>query len=74
MYEDKQKINCSVSSCQYNDTDGTKCTLESIIVEPVPDCETCEPDESMCGSYVYDDAFDGETEDDAPSTGTDTEG
>ena len=56
--EDKQKINCWVSSCQYNDTDKEKCTLNEINVEPVEECETCEPDESMCGSYEFADTAD----------------
>lgn len=60
MYEDKQKINCSVSSCQYNDTDGEECVLQAIKVEPVPGMETEGTDESTCGSYEYDDTLDTE--------------
>ena len=63
MDEDNQKINCSVSSCQFNDTEADECTLEEIKVEPVPDADTGEPDESMCGSYEHDDAQDNETSD-----------
>ena len=48
-----QKINCTVNSCKYNDCDTEECTLKQIIVEPIQDCETCTPDESMCGSYEY---------------------
>ncbi|MBQ9298803.1 MAG: DUF1540 domain-containing protein [Clostridia bacterium] len=50
----KQKINCTVSSCIYNDTGDDKCLLEEISVEPCSDCTTKQPDESMCGSYEYD--------------------
>ena len=50
-----QKINCTVNSCKYNDCDAEECTLKQIIVEPIQDCETCTPDESMCGSYEYQD-------------------
>lgn len=53
--DNKQKINCTVSSCRYNNTDNEECTLKEIMVEPIDDCETCEPDESMCGSYEYQD-------------------
>ena len=45
-----QKINCTVSSCLYNDIEQSKCMLEEISVEPCADCNTKEPDESMCGS------------------------
>lgn len=47
----KQKINCTVNSCVYNDCDKKKCMLEEITVEPYADISTGEPDESMCGSY-----------------------
>ena len=50
-----QKINCTVSSCRYNNCDKEECELNQIIVEPIDDCETCTPDESMCGSYEYND-------------------
>lgn len=49
-----QKINCTVSSCIYNDNGDDKCLLEEISVEPCSDCATKNPDESMCGSYEYD--------------------
>ena len=49
-----QKINCTVNSCRYNNCDKEECTLNQITVEPIQDCETCTPDESMCGSYEYD--------------------
>jgi len=49
----KQKINCTVESCQFNENNEHKCSLNAINVEPIDDCETCGPDESMCGSYEY---------------------
>ena len=49
--EKNQKINCTVGSCKYNDEQKQKCKLEQIIVEPVLETETKEPDESMCASY-----------------------
>ena len=49
--EDNQKINCTVESCVYQDTKNRKCTLQSINVIPTENCDTCETDESMCGSY-----------------------
>lgn len=58
--EKNQKINCTVSSCLYNDEAKCKCMLEEISVEPCSDCNKQEPDESMCGSYEY--ADDGEDE------------
>ena len=51
--DERQKINCTVDSCEYNDTRGHKCELAEITVEPCADCGTGEPEEeSMCGSYV----------------------
>ena len=49
--ESKQKINCTVTSCKYNETDGHECSLKQIVVTPMPNCETAKPDESMCSSY-----------------------
>ena len=50
--DSKQKINCNVASCIYNDEDKQKCVLDEITVEPCDECATGEPeDESMCGSY-----------------------
>ena len=46
-----QKINCTVASCKYNDTDRQECELEQIIVTPIVGCDTKQPDESMCSSY-----------------------
>ncbi len=51
--EHNQKINCTVKSCRYNENDAEKCSLAQIVVTPIEDCDTCEPDESMCSSYEY---------------------
>ncbi len=51
--EGNQKINCTVKSCKYNNYEGNECTLKQIHVTPIDDCNTKEPDESMCGSYKY---------------------
>ena len=48
----QQKINCTVHTCKYNDTQYQKCTLQQIIVEPTQNCNTQQADESMCGSYL----------------------
>ena len=48
-----QKINCTVTSCKYNNSDKDLCSLTQITVEPIDDCDTCECDESMCASYEY---------------------
>lgn len=47
----KQKINCTVGSCKYNNTDSKECILNQIIVTPMKDCNTKKADESMCSSY-----------------------
>ena len=49
--EKNQKINCTVSSCKYNNEQRQECKLEAIIVTPVEGVNTAEPDESMCSSY-----------------------
>lgn len=50
--DQKQKINCTVESCVYNNTEEQKCALEEIIVEPCQDCSSgIASEESMCGSY-----------------------
>lgn len=36
--EKKQKINCTVGSCRYNDVGRQECKLEQIIVTPVVGC------------------------------------
>ena len=48
---ENQTINCTVSSCKYNNCQRQKCELEGIIVTPVEGCQTKQPDESMCSSY-----------------------
>ena len=46
-----QKINCTVESCVYQDSETARCTLQAIQVQPTQDCNTRKADESMCGSY-----------------------
>jgi len=46
-----QTINCTVSSCKFNNGQKQQCELENIIVTPVEGCQTKQPDESMCSSY-----------------------
>ena len=46
-----QKINCTVTSCRYNNGQKQECNLEAIIVTPQEGVKTQEPDESMCSSY-----------------------
>lgn len=46
-----QKINCTVTSCKYNDKGRQECELEQIIVTPIIGCNTKQSDESMCSSY-----------------------
>ncbi len=48
-----QKINCTVSSCLYNNCEKKKCMLEAIQVAPMENVDTKNPDESMCASYKY---------------------
>lgn len=47
-----QKIFCTVESCKYNNNDGL-CSLNEITVTPIEDCNTEQPDESMCSSYEF---------------------
>lgn len=49
--ERNQKINCTVTSCRFNDEQRQECNLKSIIVTPLQGVETGKPDESMCSSY-----------------------
>ena len=51
--EMNQKINCTVSSCKYNNQQNEKCMLQEIQVEPTERINTQEPDESMCASYKH---------------------
>lgn len=46
-----QKINCTVSSCRYNNSQKQECKLEAIVVAPIEGVNTSQPDESMCASY-----------------------
>ncbi len=46
-----QKINCTVTSCKYNNGGRQECELEQIIVTPIVGCNTKQSDESMCSSY-----------------------
>ena len=52
--DENQKINCTVSSCKYNNGQKQLCNLQAIIVTPVEGVESAEPDESMCSSYECD--------------------
>ena len=38
--ENNQKINCTVSSCKYNDRKNKGCNLEEIQVTPKENCNT----------------------------------
>jgi Domain of Unknown Function (DUF1540). len=49
----EQKINCTVSNCEYNENHKKKCKLDSIIVTPNKTTKTHNPDESMCSSYHF---------------------
>lgn len=49
--DNKQKINCTVESCKYNKLDCQECSLKQIVVTPIENCITKQPDESMCSSY-----------------------
>lgn len=49
--EKNQKINCTVSSCKYNNLENSECVLKSIQVSPIEGCDVKNPDESMCASY-----------------------
>ena len=46
-----QKINCTVGSCKFNNTDKEECILKQIMVTPMNNCDTKKADESMCSSY-----------------------
>ncbi len=47
----KQKINCTVESCRYNNCQNNVCELEAIVVTPKENVHTANPDESECSSY-----------------------
>ena len=46
-----KKINCTVESCKYNNQKNQECILQEIVVTPIQNCNTKQPDESMCSSY-----------------------
>lgn len=46
----KQRINCTVHSCKYNEHNCT-CGLPEIDVCACENCSSGLPDESKCGSY-----------------------
>ena len=50
-YKEKQTINCTVTSCKFNNMQRQLCELEHIIVTPTQGCNTKQADESMCSSY-----------------------
>ncbi len=49
---ENQKINCEVHSCLYNGQEHCVCLLKNITVKPCTNCDSGNPDESKCGSYV----------------------
>ena len=49
----KQIINCTVSSCKYQN-ENNKCNLNQITVKPFKNCKTGEKDETICGDYKLD--------------------
>ena len=42
-----QTINCTVSSCKFNNGQRQQCELENIIVTPVEGCQTKQPDDPV---------------------------
>ena len=51
--EGNQKIHCTVETCRYNENGQNLCKLQAIKVEPTKNCNTKQPEESMCSSYIY---------------------
>ncbi len=51
---EKQKINCTVETCKYNNVQENACKLKQIVVSTIPNCDAKKCDESMCSSYEYD--------------------
>ena len=49
--EQKQTINCTVKSCEYQNDATKTCTLKAVQIAPMPNCNSKESDESMCASY-----------------------
>ena len=50
---ENQTINCTVTSCKYNKNQEQECSLRQIVVTPIQNRATKQPDESMCSSYHY---------------------
>lgn len=48
----KQSIGCEVESCLFHQ-EGDTCRLNSITVQPTPDCDCGTDAESRCGSYAH---------------------
>lgn len=46
-----QKINCIVESCKFHNKANQMCELGNILVTPINNCNTKNPDESMCSNY-----------------------
>ena len=53
IMDKNQKINCTVGSCKFNNTEKQECILKQIMVAPITNCNTKTADESMCSSYDY---------------------
>ena len=51
---DKQKINCTVETCKFNNLNNQECLLKQITVTPTVNCNTQTSDESMCSNYEND--------------------
>lgn len=49
--EYEQQINCTVTSCKFNEQQKQECTLRQIVVTPKQNCKTKTIEESMCSSY-----------------------
>lgn len=49
--DNKQRINCTVESCRYNNGQKKICELDAIIVTPKENVNSGNPDESKCSSY-----------------------
>lgn len=52
--EKGQKINCTVSSCEYNNLQRQECQLSQIVVTPTANNSSKIPEESKCSSYKND--------------------
>lgn len=44
-------VHCAVTSCKHHDNSVNCCCLDTIDVNPCPDCHSGTPDETLCGSY-----------------------